>query len=610
MKNKIIAAATVFSTGILLVLGIGLSTRYAVLAKGEEDFRIEDSTLTAYVGNDTFVSIPDGITEIGEGAFADNKTLKSVEIPIGIEEIAYNAFGGCTALENVSIPDSVVKVGPGAFKGCTSLKLVEIGKSVSSWGSGVFNDCTQLSKLILDDENRYLTYYNGAIYNGNMSFLYQVLGGKEGENYVMPEEVEEIDTYAFWNLKNVKNIKLSDSITTIPAYSMTNMGSVENVVIPKSVTSVSDKAFANDVNLKQVTLWNAVNKISDTAFSNCTSLKVLTEKDSYAEKFAKEHKIPVIYEAELPVDFNDSNPNYEVKPDLKKKIVVKTVVEKLPEEDKSEETEEETSKEEYTDESQGNVIGKTIIVNGEAVLLMNNHTQKVYGEPKVDEETNETIETDETGNESEEASDKTKENTKEDSIPENGKSIEERKFYKRTDLTNYTISEDTKEIKRLAFARSGLAAIDIPDSVETIGYGAFYSCENLEEVKIPDSVTSIETKAFADTPWLGNWLNGGNDAGDGSDFLIVGDGILLAYRGNKAKVTIPESVKQIGSEAFKGHEELEEITVPETVERINAEAFRNCSSLMTVNGCKGVKTVIRGAFYGTKVDEESLSKRQ
>ena len=133
------------------------------------------------------------------------------------------------------------------------------------------------------------------------------------------------------------------------------------------------------------------------------------------------------------------------------------------------------------------------------------------------------------------------------------------------------------------------------------------SCADLADVTIPDTVSAIGTKAFEGTPWLKNWMTGDSGSADG-DFLIVGDGVLLAYRGNKAHVEIPEGVKQIGSEAFKGHTEIVDVAVPASVTKICAEAFRNCSSLTGLTGCKGLKTVIRGAFYGTQIAETDFTE--
>ena len=82
--------------------------------------------------------------------------------------------------------------------------------------------------------------------------------------------------------------------------------------------------------------------------------------------------------------------------------------------------------------------------------------------------------------------------------------------------------------------------VDIPDGVKTIGYGAFYHCADLENVVIPDSVEFIDAKAFEKTKWLENWYNSDED-----DYLIVGDGILLAYKGDKSDFVLPNYVKSV-----------------------------------------------------------------
>lgn len=608
MNKKVITATAVLSAGILLLLTvvIGFQTK----AKGEDDFRINGTILTAYVGTDTFVSVPSTVTTIGEGAFAGNTTLQSIELPDSLREIGYNAFGDCTALISVTIPDSVTKVGPGAFKGCSALTLADLGAGISSWGSGVFNDCTSLSKVIVDEKNNYLLYYNGALYNGDMSMLYQVLAGRTGDSYAMPDEVKEIDTYAFWNQQNIKNVKVSPNVTEIPSYAMSSMGSVENVILPDSVSSIAEKAFANNTTLKQVMIPASVNSIQDNAFANSPNVKILTTKNSTADQFGQKQKIPVIYDAELPTDFNDSNADQEDKPQLKHQTTTVTTTEEKTEQTKEETSKEETSAAQSTqndenplDTKEPGVVAKTRIINGKAVVLIGKSNQKVYGGTG----SNSSIETSQTQETSEESSSEQETQPTSSKQTVDGDTIKQRAYYKQNNLTNYTISEKIKEIGRLSFAQSGLQSIEIPSNVTTIDYGAFYGCQDLKEVTIPDSVISIGTKAFADTPWLDNWLNGTSKGGE-DDFLILGDHILLAYRGNSAKVEIPEGVKQIGSEAFKNHQELTQITIPESVSKIGADAFRNCSKLTKVDGGAGLQTIVRGAFYGTQVSEDSLTK--
>ena len=85
----------------------------------------------------------------------------------------------------------------------------------------------------------------------------------------------------------------------------------------------------------------------------------------------------------------------------------------------------------------------------------------------------------------------------------------------------------------------------IPDGVTSIGYAAFYHCDQLEKVEIPDSVNEIKEHAFENTPWLNDFMENGSQ-----DFLIVGDGVLLAYRGTEKQITLPDEVKTVADGAI------------------------------------------------------------
>lgn len=67
--------------------------------------------------------IPEGVTEIGNCAFYDCKSLASVSIPASVTEIGPEAFLGCESLKSVSIPRSVTKIGSFAFSGCDNLTV-------------------------------------------------------------------------------------------------------------------------------------------------------------------------------------------------------------------------------------------------------------------------------------------------------------------------------------------------------------------------------------------------------------------------------------------------------------------------------------------------------
>jgi hypothetical protein len=97
----------------------------------------------------TFVSIPNSVTEIGVSAFENCTSLASVTIYDGLTEINALSFAGCTALPNLTIPNSIKSIGVSAFENCTSLNNITIPESVSKIGSSAFQGCIALTDIII-----------------------------------------------------------------------------------------------------------------------------------------------------------------------------------------------------------------------------------------------------------------------------------------------------------------------------------------------------------------------------------------------------------------------------------------------------------------------------
>ena len=90
---------------------------------GNQDFVIENGVLRDYKGPGGDVTIPEGVTKIGNWAFYDCTGLTSVTIPAGVTEIGWGAFYGCAKLTSVTIPEGVTEIERSAFDGCKKLTI-------------------------------------------------------------------------------------------------------------------------------------------------------------------------------------------------------------------------------------------------------------------------------------------------------------------------------------------------------------------------------------------------------------------------------------------------------------------------------------------------------
>ena len=91
------------------------------------------------------IEIPNGVTEIGSGAFSGCSSLTNIDIPNGVTEIGYGAFRGCSSLTSIDIPNGVTVIEESAFYGCSSLTNIDIPNSVTEIGFGSFDSTTTVN---------------------------------------------------------------------------------------------------------------------------------------------------------------------------------------------------------------------------------------------------------------------------------------------------------------------------------------------------------------------------------------------------------------------------------------------------------------------------------
>lgn len=552
------------------------------------DFQMDKTTLVKYTGTSEDVSISNYVERIEAEAFANNDSIKHVTIGDHVKVIASGAFSGCDSLESVTVPDSVVTIENAAFSGCPMLSSVSVGTGLAELGNGVFAGDYSLENVHFDSTNPHFACDDGAIYNKNgWTTLYQVLAGRKGDSYVMPGTVEKIKPYAFWGDYNLESVNISSHAGEISGYAFSNCKNLRSVEIPYSVKTIGVKAFEDCVRLRDIVIPPSVNTIHSTAFDGCTRLNIQAEPGTVADDYAQNlvlDDIEVSEYEEAPIassvsgngtSGDDGIPQISAPVDYYHEVSHMNAME--AEEDDS-------------------VRGKTRVIGQEAFVLIDNAQATVNvgatgetlgGVPEDD--TRQYTDTVPGLAGSDDA--------KGGSFPKytvvNGTAIAAQAYYDDA-RTSYEIPDGIVKLGEFSFARSGLTSVRIPDSVEEIGYASFYHCDALTDVVIPDSVREIGTAAFAQTPWFTGWKQ---NVG-GSDFLIVGDGILLAYKGNETVVSVPDTVKSIGPEAFRGCGSIEKVVIPDSVEVIGEAAFEECSGLKEIEGAGGVKEIRDRAFAG------------
>ena len=101
-------------------------------------------------GSDGFsVTIPSGVTSLGNYCFSGCSGLTSVTIPSGVTTLGIYCFYNCSGLTNITIPSSVTSIGGYCFTNCTGLTNITIPSSVTSIGGYCFSGCTGLTNITI-----------------------------------------------------------------------------------------------------------------------------------------------------------------------------------------------------------------------------------------------------------------------------------------------------------------------------------------------------------------------------------------------------------------------------------------------------------------------------
>ena len=386
-------------------------------------------------------------------------------------------------------------------------------------------------------EGSTLTKYRGSDERVTIPDTVEVVGESAFENnqkvqfVVVPKSVKRLDAYVFWGCNHLEEVVLGKGLTAVDEYSFAGCTGLKQITIPDNVQSIDAQAFAGCTNLTDIYIPATVTSIAEDAFLNCDNVTIHADEGSVADQFAQKlagqrSQNPLVTATPAPTQTSDATSDTQAT------------------------AEPEPTATPAPTPVPGNVLGSTIVVGNHAMVMVLPEEETVkqgYTEQEADQET---------GGETQDITAEAEDGT-----------IPEWKYYRDQSIKAVSIPEGTTEIGRFAFSRSSAESVTFPEGVTTIDYAAFYHCDDLNSVILPDTVTRVEAKAFTHTGWMDDFEENSMD-----DYLISGD-ILVAYKGDLPEVTIPDGVRVIADEVFRSHTELKKVHLPASVTNIGDSAF-------------------------------------
>ena len=193
--------------------------------------------------NITFDGYGSNPLEVAHNLYVDGVLVTDLEIPNTVTEIKPYSFSGATCLTSLTIPNSVTTIGYGAFYNCSGITgSLTLPNSLTMIGCETFYNCTGLT---------------GVYYTGDLTQWCNIVfeGWPEGIAFFEDEDPTPCSN----PLDYAHNLYIDNILVT-------------DLVIPNDVTEINDYAFCGATCLTSLTIPNSVTTIGEGAFWNCTGL--------------------------------------------------------------------------------------------------------------------------------------------------------------------------------------------------------------------------------------------------------------------------------------------------------------------------------------------------
>ena len=287
-----------------IAAGAFANCAFSGIALPESVVSIGDSAFKA-CGNLGQITIPANVVALGEGAFegctrleainvaAGNATYATndgivydkqmhtlivcpsgrsadVSVPEGVSRIGDNAFARCSKIKKVNLPGTMEALGDGAFQYCSLLERVELGANLTTIGVGAFRSCQKISEISIPETVTRI---------GTLAFV----GCSSLVRIALPQGLESLQPDTFCNCTSIETIEIPPNITTIPGDCFMGCSKLRSVKIPNGVTTIGGYAFYRCSNLADIKIPGSVTTVSASSFKGCTALRSLTLPEGVAQ---------------------------------------------------------------------------------------------------------------------------------------------------------------------------------------------------------------------------------------------------------------------------------------------------------------------------------------
>lgn len=543
------------------------------------------------IGNNAFagcttlskIDIGENLTEIGRFAF-ENSGIKNLDLSekLKLKTIGMSAFRG-SAIETIKLPNQVTDIQMETFSGCNNLISVQLPCELKNIDTMAFQDCTSLKSLDLPANVSNL---------GDIVFLN--CGGEEGVSLTLNslpthgESYHGISYHRNPNLTGVSSVILNDDIKEIKVEGNSTQGyfegsSIKNITLPKNTATIFDNSFKDCKQLVKVDQNVAddntykLTYICSGAFQGCNSLKefsfnngIKTIGDNAFEACMLENlTIPTTVETIGNSAFKNNNKLVEIKLNEGLKSI---------------------GAEAFSGDSKATI---KVLKDGEVVEGIVRPSTVTYIGNDAFKGVN--LKTTYSDNFEYSVIPKTDENGKEIEYADGEiKNIKVTKYFGEDfekDYANISATFNIKEIADSAFAdNTNVKSVVIPESVTSIGKNLFENCTALESVTFKNIITTLPENTFKNCKSLTNVLFAEKEYNVADLSEEDYKKYVKLDEKNKPKFeTFKVGLRTIESGAFEGCSVLETLTLPTTLEIVKTGAVKNCPILHNLMFCTSSK---------------------